>query len=91
MVHEYIRTLHDDGTKVGQHIDMMRQLEDILQQTGVVQASEEMTTFDKIEVFESLLNPGSARAGSRGGCLRYQTCCGTRATFSATLHNPKNR
>ena len=55
MIHEYIRTLYDDSAKIGRHIAMMLQLEDILQQAGVVQASEDTVAFDKIEAFKSLL------------------------------------
>ena len=55
MIHEYIRTLHDDSAKVGRHIAMMLQLEDVIQQAGVVRTNEDAVAFDKIETFKSLL------------------------------------
>ena len=55
MVHEYIRTLHDNSAKVGRHVAMMLQLEGTLQRHGVVQSNDDTDAHDKIEAFKSLL------------------------------------
>ena len=67
MIHEHIRTLHDGGAKVGRHISMMLQLEEMLQQAGVVQAGSEVVAYDKIEAFKSLLKS----RGHDGGEARW--------------------
>lgn len=67
MIHEHIRTLHDGGAKVGRHISMMLQLEDVLQRAGVVQASKNTVAYDKIEDFKSLLES----RGHDGGETRW--------------------
>lgn len=66
IIHEHIRTLHDDDAKVGRHIAMMLQLEVILQQAGVVPVGKD-DAYGMINGFKSLLKS----RGHDGGEARW--------------------
>lgn len=55
IIHNHIRTLHDNGAKVGRHISVMLQIEAMLQQSGVVQSDKDTVAYGKIREFKELL------------------------------------